>query len=191
MILPLRMSLELIAVKVDLAQFARAVPLGLIVEVRGGRIAAFSACRHGPGPHAVAELHHGDEAVAAGAIPLLRARVGARRERGQRSPLRGGEANGNARSRIRRGAGRTPPREIARVARRGPWRWRRRGVLRKMLRNRGRPRPRGDAHPRPRRQPGTWGHWSPPSGDPIGAGGRSAAPVSPSKDWRRASGPRP
>src|ERR1035437_464913 len=66
MILPLRMSLELIAVKVDLAQFSRAVPLGLIVEVRGRRIAAFSACRHGPRPHAVAELDH-DEAVAAGA----------------------------------------------------------------------------------------------------------------------------
>src|SRR5664279_6322218 len=100
MVLPLRMSLELRAVEVDLAQFARAVPLGLIVEVRGCRIAALSACRHGPGPHAVAELHHGDEAVAAGAIPLLRARVRARRERGQRSPLRGGEADGDARSRV-------------------------------------------------------------------------------------------
>src|ERR1035437_8404739 len=100
MILPLRVSLELIAVEVDLAQFSRAVPLGLIVEVRGRRIAALSACRHGPGPHAVAELDHGAEAFAAGAIPLLRAPVRARRERSQRSPLRGGEANGNARSRI-------------------------------------------------------------------------------------------
>src|ERR1035437_7772485 len=100
MILPLRMSLELIAVKVDLSQVARAVPLGLIVEVRGRRITALSAGRHGPGPHAVAELHHGDEAVAARAIPLLRPWVGARRERGQRSPLRGGEANGDARSRV-------------------------------------------------------------------------------------------
>src|ERR1035437_1732625 len=98
MVVPLRMSLELIAVKVDLAQFSRTVPLGLIVEVRRCRIAALSACRHGPGPHAVAELHHGDEAVTAGAIPLLRSRVRARRERGQRSPLRGGEADGNARS---------------------------------------------------------------------------------------------
>src|ERR1035437_5019849 len=100
MILPLRMSLELIAVKVDLAQFARAVPRGLVVEVRRLRIAALPSGRHGPRPHAVAELHHGDEAIAAGAIPLLRARVRARRERGQRSPLRGREANGNARSRI-------------------------------------------------------------------------------------------
>src|SRR5450759_3065933 len=100
MILPLGVSLELRAVEIDLAQLASAVPPGLIVEVRGCRIAALSACRHGPGPHAVAELHHGDEAVAAGAIPLLRARVRARRERGQRSQLRGGEAKGNARSRI-------------------------------------------------------------------------------------------
>src|ERR1035437_10135468 len=100
MILPLRMSLELIAVKVGLSQVARSVPLGLIVEVRGRRIAALSAGRHGPGPHAVAELHHGDEAVAAGAVPLLGPRVGARSERGQRSPLRGGEADGNTRSRV-------------------------------------------------------------------------------------------
>src|SRR5450759_1806987 len=100
MVFPLGVSPELRAVEVDLAQFARAVPLGLIVEVRGCRMAALSACRHGPGPHAVAELDHGDEAVAAGAIPLLRARVGACRERGQRSPLRGREADGDAGSRV-------------------------------------------------------------------------------------------
>src|ERR1035437_6636975 len=67
MVLALSVALELRAVKVDLAQFSRAVPLGLIVEVRGRRIAALPAGRYGPGPHAVAELHHGDEAVAAGA----------------------------------------------------------------------------------------------------------------------------
>src|ERR1035437_2502760 len=100
MVLALSVALELRAVKVDLAQLSRAVPLGLIVEVRGRRIAALPAGRYGPGPHAVAELHHGDEAVAARSIPLLRPRVGARRERGQRSPLRGGEANGDARSRV-------------------------------------------------------------------------------------------
>src|SRR5450759_2544383 len=100
MILPLRVSFELIAVEVDLAQISRAVPPGLIVEVRGRRIAALPASRHGPGPHAFAELHHGDEAVAAGAVPLLGPRVGARSERGQRSPLRRGEADGNARSRV-------------------------------------------------------------------------------------------
>src|ERR1019366_7745074 len=85
-------------VEVSLAQFARAVALGLIVEVRRRRIAALDAGGDGPGAHAVAELDYGDETVAAGAIPLLGARVGARRERGERSPLSRGEADGNARS---------------------------------------------------------------------------------------------
>src|ERR1035437_8984732 len=100
MVFPLRMSLELLAVEVDLAQLAGAIAFGLIVEVRGRRMAALAAGRHGPGAHAFAELHHGDEAVAAGAVPLLGPRVGARSERGQRSPLRRGEADGNTRSRV-------------------------------------------------------------------------------------------
>src|ERR1039457_6857049 len=93
MVLPPRVSLELLAVEVDLAQLAAAVAFGLIVEVRGTRMAALAAGRHGPGAHAFAELDHGDEAVAAGAVPLLGARIGARGKRGQRSPLRGGEAD--------------------------------------------------------------------------------------------------
>ena len=60
-------------------------------------MAAFAAGRHGLGAHLVAELDHRDEAVSAGAVPLLRARIGARAEGGQRAPLRGGEADGNAR----------------------------------------------------------------------------------------------
>src|ERR1017187_3983231 len=100
MVFPLRVFLELLAVEVDLAQFARAVAFGLIVEVRGSRMAALTAGRHRPGAHTFAELDHGDEAVAAGAIPLFGARVGARGERSQRSPLRGGEAHGDARPRV-------------------------------------------------------------------------------------------
>src|ERR1035441_9996113 len=100
MVFPLRVSLELLAVEVDLAQLAGAIAFGLIIEVRGRRMAALAADRHGPGAHAFAELHHGDETVAAGAIPLFGARVGARGERGQRSPLPGGEAYGNARLRV-------------------------------------------------------------------------------------------
>src|ERR1035441_2629347 len=99
MILPLRMSLELIAVKVDLPQFARAIPLRLIVEVRRRRVPALAAGRYRLGAHAVAELHHRHEAVAAGAIPLLRPRVRARSERGQRSKLRRGEADGRSEER--------------------------------------------------------------------------------------------
>src|ERR1022692_450813 len=100
MVFPLRVSLELLAVEVDLAQLADAIAFGLIIEVRGRWMAALAADRHGPGAHAFAELHHGDEAVAAGAIPLFGARVGARGERSQRPPLRGGEADGNARRRV-------------------------------------------------------------------------------------------
>jgi len=65
-ILPLGMPLKLVAVEVYLAQFARAVALGLIVEVRGRRIAALAAGGDGPGAYAAAELDYGDEAVAAG-----------------------------------------------------------------------------------------------------------------------------
>src|ERR1035437_6792867 len=100
MILPLRMSLELIPIKVDLPQFARAIPLRLIVKVRRPSVPALPAGRYRLGPHAVAELHHRHEAVAAGAIPLLRPRVRARSERRQRSKLRRGEADGNAGPRI-------------------------------------------------------------------------------------------
>src|ERR1019366_6626725 len=100
MVFPLRVSLELLTVEVDLAQLAGAVALGLIVEVRGSRMAALAAGRHGPGAHAFAKLDHGDEAVAAGAIPFFSARVGVGGERSQRSPLRGGEADGNARRRV-------------------------------------------------------------------------------------------
>src|ERR1035438_6069919 len=100
MVFPLRVSLELLAVEVDLAQFTCAIAFRLIVEVRGTRMAALAADRHGPGAHALAELDHGDETVAAGAIPLFGARVGASGERSQRSPLPGGEADGNARPRV-------------------------------------------------------------------------------------------
>src|ERR1035441_7682400 len=100
MVFPLRMSLELLAVEVDLAQLAGAIAFRLIVEVRGRRMAALAAGRHGPSAHALAELDHGNETVAAGAIPLPGALVGARGERGQRSPLRSGEADGNARPRV-------------------------------------------------------------------------------------------
>src|ERR1700690_4167305 len=100
MVFPLRVSLKLFAVEVDLAQLPGAIALGLIVEVRGSRMAALASGRHGPSAHALAELDHGDEAVAAGAIPLFGARVGARGERGQGSPLPGREADGNARPRV-------------------------------------------------------------------------------------------
>src|ERR1035438_3464587 len=100
MILPLRVTLELVAVKVNLPQISRGVALGLIVEMRRGDAAAFAAGGHGFGAYLVAELHHRDEAVATGAVPLLRSRIDARSERRQRSPGRRREADRNARAAI-------------------------------------------------------------------------------------------
>src|ERR1700722_12220432 len=87
-ILPLGVVLEIGAIEVDLAQIARAVSLRLIVEMRGGRIAALTACGHGLCVDFVAELNDRDEAVSAGAVPLLRAGIRASSERGKGAPQR-------------------------------------------------------------------------------------------------------
>src|SRR5471032_2374719 len=93
MVLPLGVALQLIAVEVHLAQFASCVPIRLVVEVRRQWMATFTACGDGDGSNAVAEFDHGDEAVTARAVPLLRSRIGARAERGERPPARRGEAD--------------------------------------------------------------------------------------------------
>ena len=74
MVFPLDVALQLGGIEIHFAQIAGAVALGLIVEVRRAGIAALAAGRHGPGADAVAELDHGDEAVAAGPVDLLRVR---------------------------------------------------------------------------------------------------------------------
>src|SRR5690606_11835491 len=81
-------SLELVRPEVDLAQVARAVAFGLVVEVGRIGMAAGAAGGDRAGAHPLAELDHGDEAVAVGAVVTLRARVTARAERGQRAPAR-------------------------------------------------------------------------------------------------------
>src|ERR1043166_6423498 len=68
--------------------------------MRRRRVAALAAGRHRPGPHAVAELHHGHEAVSGRAIELPGAPPGTRRERGERAPPRRGEPDGEAGRRI-------------------------------------------------------------------------------------------
>src|SRR5881398_2017676 len=100
MIFALGVALELVAIEVDIAEIAGGVALRFIVEVLGLRMAAFASARDCPGAHAVPELHHGDEAVPAGAVPLLRAWVGARAERGERAPLRRCEGDRHARLRV-------------------------------------------------------------------------------------------
>src|SRR5436190_10893533 len=96
-ILPLGVSFELRPVEVNLAQVARGVPLRLIVEVRRPRMPALPARGDRPRPHRGTEFHDGDEAVSAGSIPLLRARIRSRPERRQRTPRCRREADRNAR----------------------------------------------------------------------------------------------
>src|SRR5436309_2377487 len=79
---PFRVPLELRWVVVHLAKIAGGVPLRLIVEVLRLHVAALAARRHRARVHAVLpELNDRHEAVPAGAVPLLRVRVGARAER--------------------------------------------------------------------------------------------------------------
>src|SRR5579884_4133257 len=60
-------------------------------------MAALAACSDGAGARTERrELDHRDEAVAVGAVPLLRARLLRRAERGERAPFVGGEADGDA-----------------------------------------------------------------------------------------------
>src|SRR5215468_466602 len=98
MVLPLGVAPQLCSIKIDVAQLARAIPSGLVVEVTGGGMAAFAAGRDGQRTHFVGEFDHGHEAVAGRAIPLLRALVGAGAERSQRAPALVGEADRKART---------------------------------------------------------------------------------------------
>src|SRR5205809_663362 len=80
------MAVELFPVEVDLAKVAVRVALGLVPEVLRTGVAAFSPRGHRSRAHTVfPELDHGDEAVPAGAVPFLRARVGLRGEAGEAS----------------------------------------------------------------------------------------------------------
>src|SRR4051812_43120458 len=82
----LRVALQLVRIEVHVAQVAGRVAFRLIVEVLRRRVAALAAGADGARLHAVAELHDRDEAVAAGAVHLLRPGIGARTKGGERSP---------------------------------------------------------------------------------------------------------
>src|SRR5262245_13194288 len=97
MVLPLDVLLHISAVEPDVAQVAARVALRLVAEVLRLRIAALASGSHCPGAHAIAELDHRHEAVAGGAVHLLRAAVGTRAERGQRAPAGRRERNRDAR----------------------------------------------------------------------------------------------
>src|ERR1700682_635324 len=89
MIPALDVSLELRRIEVHVAEIAGAVSLRLVVEMGRGGVATLAARGDCPRPHAIPELDHRDEAVAAGAVPLLRcSRIRVRGKRCQRSPPR-------------------------------------------------------------------------------------------------------
>src|SRR4051812_3988122 len=95
MVVPLDVLLDVVAIEPDVTEIAGRVALGLIAEVLRFRVAAFAACGDRSRADAVAELDNGDEAVAGGAVHLLRP-VGARAKGRQRAPPGGGEADWNA-----------------------------------------------------------------------------------------------
>src|SRR5512138_3449462 len=82
-VLPLDMAFQLVRVEIDVAQRTGRVPARLVPEMRRRGVAALAAGADGFGAHARAELDHRDEAVAAGAVHLLRARIRACAERGE------------------------------------------------------------------------------------------------------------
>src|SRR3989442_15448238 len=96
----LGVTYQLRAIEVHRPQITGGVPPRLVVEVWVAGMAALAAGGDRPGAHAVPELDHGHEAVAAGPVPALRPRVGAGAEGRQRSPPRRGEGHGDARSRV-------------------------------------------------------------------------------------------
>src|SRR3954467_10603319 len=87
-VLTLRVPLQLIAVEIDLAQIARGIALRLVVEMLRRGIAVLTSGGDCAGAHAIAEFNRGDERVAAGAVHLLGAGIGARAERSKRAPAR-------------------------------------------------------------------------------------------------------
>src|SRR6187401_2898364 len=81
LVFALGVTFELIAIEVDVAKFAGCVAIRLIVEVFRAGHAVQAAGGHRLRLHLITELDHSHEAVAAGAVPFLRAGIRARAER--------------------------------------------------------------------------------------------------------------
>src|SRR3569833_3183075 len=90
------MPLELVGIEIARAQRAAGIAPGLVGELFRGRVAALATRRHRPGAQARAELDHRDEAVAAGAVIVLRVWICVCAERGEAAPLRRGEGHRDA-----------------------------------------------------------------------------------------------
>ena len=67
-----------LTVETNIAEVARGVPVGLVVEVWRPRLIVQATGRHGTGPKSIAELDDGYKAVSARSVPPLRSLVGAR-----------------------------------------------------------------------------------------------------------------
>src|SRR5690349_15128029 len=93
------MTRELRLIEIHIAQVARRIPLGLIVEVLRARYAVEATRGDRLRTHAVfSKLDDRDEAVTARAVPLLRAGVRLCAERRERAPARRRESDRNART---------------------------------------------------------------------------------------------
>src|SRR5947208_9252614 len=100
MIRSLRVAAELRAVEVDVPQIPGGVALRLVTEVRRAGIPTLASGGDRLRPHAVGELDHGEEAVAARAVPFPGVGGGLPRERCQRAPDARGEGDRDAGLRI-------------------------------------------------------------------------------------------
>ena len=88
MVGPLGVAFQVFGVEVDRAQVSGGVAYGFVVEMGRVGMAAFASGGDCAGADLVAEFDDGDEAVAAGSVAFLGARIGSGAERGQRSPER-------------------------------------------------------------------------------------------------------
>lgn len=80
MVLPVRVTLKLRAVEVDIAQVACTVPQRLIIEVARRRMTALTARGHSLGPYLRPKLDHGNKTVSVHSVALFGAWEGARSE---------------------------------------------------------------------------------------------------------------
>src|SRR5260221_11715246 len=85
-VFPLRVTLQLVAEEIDLAQIAGGVAARLVIEVRRGGVAALAARRAGAGADAPADFDAGHETAAGRAAARPYARRSGASQNGTRSP---------------------------------------------------------------------------------------------------------
>src|ERR1700735_582273 len=86
MVVLLGVALQLVRIKVNLAQVAADISLYLIIEMPRIRMSAFATGCHCSSAHSIAKLNHCNKAVAAGSVPLLCSWIGPGPKRSQGTP---------------------------------------------------------------------------------------------------------